>query len=61
MLRKFGRYQGRVILIAMAAELALKSLYEQRDGQKTAPHTHDLYKLFGRLTSTQSNLYIRAY
>lgn len=49
-LRKLGRYQGRVVLAALAAELALKFLYEQRDGQNVALHTHNLHKLFDNLT-----------
>ena len=49
-LRRLGIYQGRVVLAALAAELALKFLFERRDGREAARNTHDLHKLFGRLT-----------
>ena len=49
-LEKLGLYQGRVVLAALAAELALKFLFEQRDEQKVASPTHDLHELFGQLT-----------
>ncbi len=55
MLRKFGRYQSRVILTAMAAELVLKFLYEQRGDRKPAPQHHDLHKLYGGLTGSDQH------
>ena len=49
-LEELGLYQGRVVLAALAAELALKFLIEQRDEQKVASATHNLHELFGQLT-----------
>ena len=52
--RKLGRYQGRVVLAALAAELALKFAWERHPGNecKAAPHPaggHHLEKLFDQL------------
>ena len=48
-LRKYGMYQGRVILVAFAAELALKWLWELESG-KAAEKDHALHNWFGKLT-----------
>ena len=45
----FGRYQARVVVMALAAELALKFAYEQEYRSEPAPPIHDLHKLFGKL------------
>ena len=45
----FGQYQGRVVLMALAAELALKFAYEKDNPQESAPATHNLSKLFKKL------------
>ena len=51
-LKSIGRYQGRVVLIALAAELALKAAWEQEClGRPAAPTHHDLKKLFDCLKS----------
>ena len=47
--QEFGQYQGRVVLIALAVELALKFAYEQDHANESAPATHDLRKLFEKL------------
>ena len=47
--KAFGQYQGRVVLMALALELALKFAYEQDHLGESAPPTHDLYKLFQKL------------
>ena len=45
--RGFGRYQGRVVLIALAAELALKAVWEREVGKNgVAPTHHRLKDLF---------------
>ena len=49
-IREFGMYQGRVVLVSLAAELALKFAWEQENKDKVAETTHDLWKLFGRLS-----------
>ncbi len=46
---EFGQYQGRVVLLALAVELALKFAYEQDHADESAPATHDLHKLFQKL------------
>ena len=46
---EFGQYQGRVVLVALAAELALKFAYELHHPGKTATVTHDLNVLFTKL------------
>ena len=46
-IQSFGRYQGRVVLIALAAELALKAAWEKEDSEKkVAPLYHRLKDLF---------------
>ena len=53
----FGQYQGRVVLMALAAELALKFAYEKDNSKKSAPATHNLSKLFKKLKSDrQTNI-----
>ena len=48
--QKLGKYQGRVVLAALAAELALKWLWEQENQPKSFPSTtHDLLSVFGKL------------
>ena len=49
-IREFGMYQGRVVLVSLAAELALKFAWEQESKDEVAEATHDLWKLFGRLS-----------
>ena len=44
----FGRYQARVVVMALAAELALKVAYEQQYPEP-APRIHDLQELFDKL------------
>ena len=44
-----GKYQGRVVLIALAAELALKSLWET-ENKSGAPRGHDLQRCFELLS-----------
>ena len=48
-LREYGMYQGRVILVAFAAELALKWLWELENG-KAAAKEHALNYWFRKLT-----------
>ena len=48
-LRQYGMYQGRVILVAFAAELALKWLWELENG-KAAAKEHALHYWFTKLT-----------
>ena len=48
--RRFGMYQGRVVLVALAAELALKFAWEGEHPSCVAPSdTHNLDKLFQSL------------
>ena len=47
--KAFGQYQGRVVLMALALELALKFAYEQDHLSDSAPPTHDLYTLLRKL------------
>ena len=50
-LKCIGRYQGRVVLVALAAELALKSAWEQEDPERNAaPNHHNLMDLFHSLS-----------
>ena len=44
-----GIYQARVVLIVLAAELALKFLY-QKDKSKAAPEDHKIDQLFNELS-----------
>ena len=46
--QELGMYQGRVVLVALAAELALKYLWEM-DHTGGAPVGHNLLKCFNRL------------
>ena len=48
-IRELGKYQGRVVLAALAAELALKFAWEA-ENQRPADNEHDLRKLFDRLS-----------
>ena len=48
-IREYGMYQGRVILVAFAAELALKWLWELENG-KPATNKHPLHYWFSKLT-----------
>ncbi len=48
-IRELGQYQGRVVLVALAAELALKYVWEMENAGG-APAGHDLLKCFSRLT-----------
>ena len=47
--KAFGQYQGRVVLMALALELALKFAYEQDHLGESAPPTHDLHRLYRKL------------
>ena len=47
---EIGLYQARVVVIALAAELALKFSYEQENPSEVAPATHDLRDLFAELS-----------
>ena len=47
--KALGQYQGRVVLMALALELALKFAYEQDHPGDSAPRTHDLHRLFRKL------------
>ncbi len=47
-IQELGMYQGRVVLVALAAELALKYLWETENAGG-APVGHDLLKCFNRL------------
>ena len=44
-IQELGLYQGRVVLVALAAELALKYLWEM-ENSGGAPVGHDLLKCF---------------
>ena len=51
-MRSFGRYQGRVVLISLAAELALKAAWEKEHKEEgPAPTHHHLKDLFGCLST----------
>ena len=58
---EMGRYQGRVVLVSLAAELALKFAYELEKPEKTATTNHDLKywfkKLSGALRKSVENHY----
>ena len=47
-IQELGKYQARVVLVALAAELALKYLWETEHAGG-APVGHDLLKCFNRL------------
>ena len=54
--QELGKYQGRVVLVALAAELALKFAWEVENPSKGgAPGRHNLKKLFCQLTSCSQN------
>ena len=56
-IHELGMYQGRVVLVALAAELALKFVWETENGGEVAKTTHNLHTLFGKLSpSSESNL-----
>lgn len=48
-LQELGKYQGRVVLVALAAELALKFAWE-RENEGEAASDHDLLKWFDHLS-----------
>ena len=50
-IQELGKYQGRVVLVALAAELALKYAWET-ENQGGASGGHDLKKLFDRLSDS---------
>ena len=50
-IQDLGMYQGRVVLVALAAELALKFAWE-RENQGGATDVHDLKKLYDGLSDT---------
>ena len=45
-IQDLGKYQGRVVLVALAAELALKFAWETENHNKAATNIHDLRDLF---------------
>ena len=47
--KRIGAALTRVFLYAVVVELAVKHLWEQEHG-KTAPHTHNVHKLFDQLS-----------
>ena len=49
-IRELGKYQGRVVLVALAAELALKFAWEAENQDEAAPAGHDLLECFDRLS-----------
>ena len=49
---EMGRYQGRVVLVSLAAELALKFAYELENPEKAATTNHDLKYWFKKLSGT---------
>ena len=49
-IQDLGKYQGRVVLVALAAELALKFAWETEHQDKAAPGGHDLLECFDRLS-----------
>ena len=55
-----GKYQGRVVLVALAAELALKFVWEMQN-EGGAPFGHDLQKCFGRLSDAYQDRIRREY
>ena len=48
-IQDLGKYQGRVVLVALAAELALKYAWET-ENEGGAPQGHDLLMCFNRLS-----------
>ena len=48
-IRELGKYQGRVVLAALAAELALKFAWES-ENTDPAPYGHDLLDLYDSLS-----------
>ena len=48
-IQDLGKYQGRVVLIALAAELALKFVWETENQGQEATGGHDLLQLFEQL------------
>ena len=50
--QEMGKYQGRVVLISLAAELALKFAWEAEHPGKTTSSNHDLHFWFQLLTCT---------
>ena len=55
-----GKYQGRVVLVALAAELALKFVWEM-ENEGGAPFGHDLQKCFARLSDDYKDRIRREY
>ncbi len=49
-IQDLGKYQGRVVLVALAAELALKFAWETENQDKAATGGHDLLEYFDRLS-----------
>lgn len=49
---EMGKYQGRVVLVSLAAELALKFAYELEKSEKIATTNHDLEYWFKKLSET---------
>ncbi len=50
-IQHLGMYQGRVVLVALAAELALKFAWEAEYQDRTSTDTHDLLRLFECLST----------
>ena len=55
MVQEMGKYQGRVVLVSLAAELSLKFAYELENPGKTANTNHDLEHWFNKLSETLRN------
>ena len=49
-IQELGKYQGRVVLVALAAELALKYAWETEHQDMVAINSHDLLVLFESLS-----------
>ena len=59
-IQELGKYQGRVIMVALAAELALKYVWEMENAGG-APADHDLMECFSRLTKDHREFIRREY
>ena len=51
-IQEMGKYQGRVVLMSLAAELALKFAWEAEHPGKTTGTNHDLQRWFQKLSCT---------
>ena len=60
-IREMGKYQGRVVLVSLAAELALKFAWEQENPGQTASNNHNLEHWFKQLSSSLKKSIEREY